>query len=285
MSSDKKYYWLKLKDDFFRQKEIKKLRKIAGGDTYTIIYLKLQLLSLQNEGKLLYEGIEDDFAEELALELDEDVDNLKITLSYLEKHGMLEIINNDEYLLPETVKSIGSETKSAERMRRMRKKKDVTMLQECSEVLHRDRDRDRDRDKRKEIEVVAEEKNKSTTAAKNPFKIYSQNIGLISPHIAQKIQIFLDDGITDELMSRYIEVATERDIKNWSYIEKIVQGNLEKNIKTLEQYESYMLEWSKNNNSSNNKKVLGKVIPQHNFEQREYSEEEYEKFYSNISGG
>ena len=29
-------FWLKLPKDFFRQKEIKKLRTIAGGDTYTI---------------------------------------------------------------------------------------------------------------------------------------------------------------------------------------------------------------------------------------------------------
>ena len=28
----KKYYWLQLKEDFFRQKEIKLLRKIAGGE-------------------------------------------------------------------------------------------------------------------------------------------------------------------------------------------------------------------------------------------------------------
>ena len=40
--ANKKFFWLKLKEDFFRDKRIKKLRKIAGGDTYTIIYLKLQ---------------------------------------------------------------------------------------------------------------------------------------------------------------------------------------------------------------------------------------------------
>ena len=42
----KRYYWLKLPDGFFRQKAIKKLRKIAGGDTYTcftllFLYLKI----------------------------------------------------------------------------------------------------------------------------------------------------------------------------------------------------------------------------------------------------
>ena len=50
--SIKRYYWLKLKENFFNQKEVKKLRRVAGGDTYTIIYLKLQLLSLKNGGKL-----------------------------------------------------------------------------------------------------------------------------------------------------------------------------------------------------------------------------------------
>ena len=65
----KRYFWLKLKEDFFRQKEIKKLRKIAGGDTFTIIYLKLQLLSLRDNGKIFFEGVEDTLFEELALEL------------------------------------------------------------------------------------------------------------------------------------------------------------------------------------------------------------------------
>ena len=85
----KKYFWLKLKDDFFRQKEIKKLRKIAGGDTYTIIYLKMQLLSLKLGGKLIYEGVEDTFADELALELDEDEDNVQLTLYYLSKYSLI----------------------------------------------------------------------------------------------------------------------------------------------------------------------------------------------------
>ena len=81
----KRYYWLKLKEDFFEQRVIKKLRKIAGGDTYTIIYLKLQLLAMKNDGKLVFENVEDDFASEMALELDEDVENVKVTLMYLEK--------------------------------------------------------------------------------------------------------------------------------------------------------------------------------------------------------
>ena len=45
--SENRYYWLKLKDDFFTSKRIKKLRNLAGGDTLTIIYLKMQLKSIK----------------------------------------------------------------------------------------------------------------------------------------------------------------------------------------------------------------------------------------------
>lgn len=62
----KRCYWLKLKADWFLDKHIKKLRSIAGGDTHTIIYLKMMLLSLKDEGKLYFEGVEDNFASEIA---------------------------------------------------------------------------------------------------------------------------------------------------------------------------------------------------------------------------
>lgn len=119
----KRYYWLKLKEDFFEQRVIKKLRKIAGGDTYTIIYLKLQLLAMKNDGKLVFENVEDDFASEMALELDEDVENVKVTLMYLEKNNLIETISDEEYFLPEVLSVTGSETASAIRVREHREKK------------------------------------------------------------------------------------------------------------------------------------------------------------------
>lgn len=119
----KKYYWLKLRNNWFLDKRIKKLRSIAGGDTYTIIYLKMQLLSLKNEGKLFFEGVEDDFVSELALDLDEEVENVKITVSFLMKNGLIELNATDEYLLTEVPDMIGSETAVAERVRRYRNNK------------------------------------------------------------------------------------------------------------------------------------------------------------------
>lgn len=130
----KKYYWLKLKEDFFKSKEIKKLRKIAGGDTYTIIYLKMQLLSIKNNGKIIFEGIESNLVEELALELDEPSENIEMTLNYLKLHNLIESCEQDEYLLPKVLESIGKETDSAERVRKHRllKKKEEPKALHCN---------------------------------------------------------------------------------------------------------------------------------------------------------
>lgn len=125
--AEKRFYWLKLKENYLNEPKIKKLRKIAGGDTYTIIYLKMQLLSIKNEGIVQFEGIEPTFEEELALKLDEDLDNVKITLNYLMMQGLVEE-NNKDYLFIEASNNVGSECQSAERVRRFRNKENQKSL-------------------------------------------------------------------------------------------------------------------------------------------------------------
>lgn len=135
----KRYYWLKLKEDFFAQPKIKKLRRIAGGDTYTIIYLKMQLLSLKNEGRLFFEGTEDNFVDEIALTIDEDPENVSVTVAYLMRQGLLEQCSDDEYSLPQAIQSIGRETDAAQRMRLKREREQKligsnNVSQECNNV-------------------------------------------------------------------------------------------------------------------------------------------------------
>ena len=116
----KKYYWIKLKNDFFSSKEIKKLRRTAGGDTFVIIYLKMQLFSLQNEGKIYYDGIEEDFASEIALTLDEDPDNVRLTMAFLQNCGLIECNEVNECFLTKVPEITGKECDSAERVRKHR---------------------------------------------------------------------------------------------------------------------------------------------------------------------
>lgn len=121
----KRYYWLKLQEDFFRQPAMRKLRRTAGGETFTIIYLKMQLLSLKQQGILQFEHFEDEFVKELAYSLEEQEDDVAATVGFLERHGLLEIVETDSYILPETVQNIGSEGESAARMRRSRERKNL----------------------------------------------------------------------------------------------------------------------------------------------------------------
>lgn len=127
--AEKRYYWLKLKEGYFSSPKIKKLRKIAGGDTFTIIYLKLQLLSVKDEGYIEYEGIEPTFEEEIALKLDEDIDNVTVTLSYLKSMSLLEESNEtNKFFLIEASNNVGSEGQSAERKRRFDERKKQALL-------------------------------------------------------------------------------------------------------------------------------------------------------------
>lgn len=152
---EKRYYWIQLKEGFFKQKEIKKLRKIAGGDTYTVIYLKMLLAAVKQGNKLFFEGVEDTFPEELALDLDEDPENVRMTLAFLERQGLIKLISEDEFYLLQCEEMVGSESESAGRVRRYREKKALQSNTDVTPLLQNgntDIDIDKEIDKDKEIE-------------------------------------------------------------------------------------------------------------------------------------
>ena len=154
----KRYYWLKLKDDFFLDPRIKKLRKIAGGDTYTVILLKLMLMTVNNDGMLVYEGIEKNLSDELALKLDEDNKNVEATLIFMQSMQLLKEIDSQTYDIPKVRELTGTETGSAERKRRQRaKEKGVTLSHESHTFVthsHKNVTTEK-RDKRKEKEPLS----------------------------------------------------------------------------------------------------------------------------------
>lgn len=171
MSEPKRYFWLKLHKDFFQRKEIKRLRKIAGGDTYTIIYLKMLLRSIMSDGKLYFDGLEDDFASELALDLDEKEENVQITVAYLIKSGLLEMCSDDEYYLPDAKDNTGCETSAASRMRKCRAKKEQLERNNVTPMLQSgygeiEKELEKDIEIEKEIHSSA----KSTTTKRKRFE-------------------------------------------------------------------------------------------------------------------
>ena len=154
----RRFYWLRLMTDFFSQPKIKKMRKDCG-DTCVLIYLKMQLSSLKNDGILAFEGIEDDFANEIALTLDEEVENARTALEFMLAQGMILDNGDDTYCLPETQGLIGSEGMSAERMRNYRERhkkmsqcdNDVTQPLQVGDVEKEKREEIREETKEEEI--------------------------------------------------------------------------------------------------------------------------------------
>lgn len=125
MSMAKKYYYMKLQSGFFGDPKIRKLRSLPAGDSYLVVMLKMMLATIKEGGVYVYEGIEDRIEDELALVLDEDKTEVKIVLDFMFKFQMIEEINDKELLFVEAANNIGSESDSAERMRRHRKRKQL----------------------------------------------------------------------------------------------------------------------------------------------------------------
>lgn len=242
MAEPKRYFWLKLHKDFFQRKEIKRLRKIAGGDTYTIIYLKMLLRSIMSEGKLYFDGLEDDFAAELALDLDESEENVQITITYLLNSGLLEMRSDDEYYLPDTKNSTGCETAVAARVRRHREKQkalqcntDVTEVKHlCNGEIEKELDKEKDieiehRDRDITISTTRENKEIENSQSLSPvsnidiYDLWTNSFGVISSFVK---------GSLDDLIAEYglvnvadaLRIAKKRGKSRVQYVEGILKN-------------------------------------------------------------
>lgn len=121
-NDSKRYYWLKLKKDFFQQHQIKILKSLPNGRLYALIYLELLAESTSHEGELRYSDTIPYELKTLACVIDEDIDNVRCAIDALIKLELVEIEDDKTIFMREIQKLIGSETGSAERKRIYRQK-------------------------------------------------------------------------------------------------------------------------------------------------------------------
>ena len=211
---NKRYYWIQLTQDFFKSKEMKLLRKIAGGDTHTIIYLKMMLISLEDGGCIYYDGLADNLAEEIALMIDENVEDIKITLLFLESKGLLTRKNDRDYFLEQVPEMVGSETASARRVRKFRENQ--LALQCNNDVTKRNGDIEKDIDT--EIEKDVDE---------NPVALiveeYQSRIAQLDGTQFEILKEFITlDGMEAKVVLKAIGLAADNGKRNFSYIRAIL---------------------------------------------------------------
>ena len=119
----KRYYWLKLNENFFEREEIKVIENMKNGKDYIIFYLKLLLKSINTEGKLLFRDVIPYTPEMLSAITGTDIDTVKVAIDLYTKLELMEIWDDGTLFMKETQNMIGSETDTARRVRKHRKKK------------------------------------------------------------------------------------------------------------------------------------------------------------------
>ena len=123
MAENKKYYFLKLKEDFFDQREIVVLEGSKDGILYVNILLKLYLKSLQHNGKLLLNEQTPLSAEMIALLTRHEVGTVERAMRAFMQLGLVVVQENDIYYMPEIDQMTGKGSSDAERKARYRRQK------------------------------------------------------------------------------------------------------------------------------------------------------------------
>ena len=131
MAENKKYYFLKLKEDFFDQREIVVLEGSKDGILYVNILLKLYLKSLQHNGKLLLNEMTPLSAEMIALLTRHEAGTVERAMRAFMQLGLVEVLEDSTYYMPEIEHMTGkgsSEGERKARYRRQRAESDALLL-------------------------------------------------------------------------------------------------------------------------------------------------------------
>jgi predicted phage replisome organizer len=118
--ASKKYYWLKLKRDFFKRHDIRIIEEMPNGKDYILFYLKLLLESIDHEGNLRFSDAIPYNEQMLSVVTNTNIDIVKSAMSLFIELNMIEVFDDQTIYMNEVEKLIGSETDSAERVRRHR---------------------------------------------------------------------------------------------------------------------------------------------------------------------
>ena len=119
----KKYYWLKLKNDFFDDDTIQFIEEQENGVAYVNFYLKLCLKSLKTDGtliRLVGETLIPYDVKSLAKLTNTNIDVVRVAMDLFEKIGLIKILDGGEIYLTQLKEMIGSETEKAQLMRNKR---------------------------------------------------------------------------------------------------------------------------------------------------------------------
>jgi predicted phage replisome organizer len=166
MAEQKKFYWLKLKKDFFKRHDIQIIESMPNGKDYVLFYLKLMCESIDHEGNLRFSDTIPYNEQMLSTITNTNIDVVRSALKLLQELNMIEILDDHTIYMNEVDKLIGSavDNDNANRQRRFRERQKENLLAERYESVTKDNEsksidieKDKELDKKKKREKKIQE--------------------------------------------------------------------------------------------------------------------------------
>ena len=165
MDEEKKYFWLRLRKDFFKRHDVRILEAMPNGKEYLMFYLKLLTESIDHEGALRFSENMPYSAEMLATIANTTADIAEGAIEALINLEMVELLEDGTLKMIGIENMIGFETKWAEKKRKYRQQKDIERTQEgqSNDIERTKKDNVR---QEKEIEIDIKKKYKKKEPGK-----------------------------------------------------------------------------------------------------------------------
>ncbi|HGK8278314.1 TPA: phage replisome organizer N-terminal domain-containing protein, partial [Streptococcus pyogenes] len=159
MADNKKYYYLKLKENFFESDEAIILESMPDGYIYSNILLKLYLRSLKNDGLLMFNNLIPYNAQMLATITRHQVGTIEKAIQIFRDLQLIEILDNGAIYMTNIQNFVGKSSTDADRKRiEYAKTKQLEQISmKCAEKsppeIEIELDKERELDKEKEYNV------------------------------------------------------------------------------------------------------------------------------------
>ena len=156
MADSKKFYWLKLNRNFFKRHDIRIIEEMSNGKDYVLFYLKLLLESIDHEGSLRFSDTIPYNEQMLSVITNTNVDIVRSAMKLFTELNMVEIFDDHTIYMAEVEKMIGSESESAERVRRFRQKQQALLCNGNVRKSNIEKEIEKEKDIDTDIEIERE---------------------------------------------------------------------------------------------------------------------------------
>lgn len=150
---DKRYYWLKLKKDFFKRHDIQIIEAMPNGKDYILFYLKLLVESVDHEGNLRFNDTIPYNENMLSTITNTNVDIVRSAMKVFTELKMIEVLGDETIYMSEVIKMVGAETYWAEQKRKQRQKEPLKIGQCPPNVQAMSNVSNQEIEKEKEIDI------------------------------------------------------------------------------------------------------------------------------------